>query len=137
MFIWSSYCFQILFLDLIVILSKTVSTKLGHNLKFYKKPWMGFLYSYMLSEKGRLSNNNNEHKKTILIFKRSGILKYLLKNHCTKIPIWYEKSLFVYLVAGTVGLSPCICHWTKGYRRFTQTKVSQGPQHLHHALTAC
>ena len=24
---------------------------------------MEFLYSYMLSEKGRLLNNNNEHKK--------------------------------------------------------------------------
>ena len=60
MFKWSRYCFQILFLNLILIISKTVSTKLGHNLN--KKNWMGFLYSYMLSEKGRLSNNN-EHKK--------------------------------------------------------------------------
>lgn len=36
---------QILFLNLILIISKTVSTKLGHNLKFYKKnpEWGSFI----------------------------------------------------------------------------------------------
>ena len=91
---------QILFLNLILIISKTVSTKLGHNLKFYKKPWMGFLYSYMLSEKGRLLNNNNEHKKTQFWYLKEVVSWNIFsRTIAQKMPIWYDMYQKAYLVS--------------------------------------